>query len=569
MIRTTDDRLAAVCAGFVLLLATLWGRCAWLQVVSRGKLAAVADAQHWASRSLLAERGTVYDRTGRVLAMSACAPSVFANARLVVEKDKTATRLAKALGGDATFIKRRLSRDKGFVWVARQVDPPRGSAARQFRREGIGVLEEGKRMYPQGALAAHLLGFVDIDQHGLEGLELAYNGVLRGRAGWLSTLRDAKGDILIGPWTVEQPPQTGHSLVLTIDSVVQAAAEEALAWGVEKFHAKGGTVIVMEPSTGQLLAVANQPNFDPNHPGRVPVDARRLRAITDVFEPGSVFKVVTAAALLEEGLVQPEDRFYCEEGSWPTIGHHVLHDHKPHGWLTFHEVIQYSSNIGTAKAAQRLTPDQLYRYIRLFGFGRKTGVELRGEVNGLLQPPSRWSKLSPYLIPIGQEIATTPMQLAQMMAIVANGGWKIQPRVVRRIESADGRVVRDFDDAPRERLLREETIEHLQRMLVSVVESGTGQLANIQGLTVAGKTGTAQKLEPNGRYSHSRFVASFVGFGPVPDPRFVIVVSLDEPRPLYFGGVVSAPIFRRVVERLASYWELNRSAPSPIIAKSL
>jgi len=564
---TTNDRLAAVFAGFLALLAALWVRCFWLQVIAAPKLSRYADSQHWASRPLLAQRGTIYDRTGRVLAIGARAPSVFANARRIVEKDDIGGRVAKTLGKDQRLVIRKLRKDKGFVWVARQVDPDLTEALRGFRRDGIGVIEEAKRIYPQGRLAGHLLGYVDIDQRGLEGLELSYNGILRGYDGMVSTLRDAKGDLLIGPWTVQMTPQTGCNLILTIDSVVQAAAEDALAWGVTQFHAKGGAVVVMDPSTGQVLGIANQPDFDPNVPGRVEADARRLRAITDMVEPGSIFKIVTAAALLEEGKIRPDERIFCENGSWPTIGHHVLHDHKPHGWLTFHDVIAFSSNIGTSKAAKRLDPATLYGYIRAFGFGRRTGIELQGEVNGRIAPPERWSGLSPYIIPIGQEVAVTPIQVATMLSTVANGGWIVKPHVIARIETPEGQVVREYDTLRGARILGDETIRELHSMLVSVVESGTGQSANIQGLTVAGKTGTAQKLEPNGRYSHSRFTASFIGFGPVPDPRFVIVVMIDEPRPLYFGGVVAAPIFRRVVEHLASYWGLKQPLPPQLVAK--
>ena len=563
---TTNHRLVALCAGFLAAFGILWLRCAWLQAIDGPRLAGQARAQHWVSQMLLAKRGMVTDRHGAVLAMSARAPSVFANPRQVAAKEYVAARLARLLDRDPGVLQARLARDKGFVWVARHMEPRAvGEELRPFLRQGVGLMEEPHRLYPSQEMAGHLLGYVDIDERGLEGLELSLNGLLRGRHGRRSTLRDARGDLLIGPWTVEVQPEPGHDVVLTIDRVVQGVAEEALAWGVKKFHAKGGSLIVMDPRTGGLLAAANQPAFNPNHPGEAPAASRRNRAITDLFEPGSIFKVVTAAALIEEGLVSPEERFFCEQGAYPTVARHVLHDHTGHGWLTFHDVITYSSNIGTAKAAQRLKPDVLYRYIRAFGFGRKTGLELPGEVSGIIAPPSRWSKLSPYIIPIGQEVAVTPIQLAVMTAAIANGGWRVRPYLIDRIQRPDGSIVRTSDPS-RDMVLRSETADTVTDMLVSAVESGTGRLARIQGLTVAGKTGTAQKLEPNGRYSHSRYVASFVGYGPVPDSRFVVVVTVDEPRPLYFGGVVAAPIFRRVVEHLRGYWELD--APAGLFAKA-
>jgi cell division protein FtsI (penicillin-binding protein 3) len=562
MSRPTNDRLITVLLAGIGILGLLWARCIWLQVVAASRYQALADLQHRSAQTVRARRGSLYDRSGRTLAVSIPVPSVFANARVVAEKRRVAQQLAAMVGRDAGMIQRRLEQDKGFVWVARQVDPGLAPAILTLRDAGVDLLEESRRVYPQGRLASHLIGIVDIDQRGLEGVELAFNGVLQGQDGWRATLRDAKGDRLPGPWTTETAPVDGYDMVLTIDSVVQEIAEETLAFGVKRYHAKGGSILVMDPRTGALLAMANAPSYDPNAPGRVGVDHRRNRAVTDLFEPGSVFKIVTAAALLEEGRISPDEPIFCEEGAYKMVARHVLHDHRPHGTLPFRDVIKLSSNIGIAKAAQRLKPDELHRYIRAFGFGRPTGLELPGEVSGIVSAPSRWSKLSPFIIPIGQEIAATPIQLAVMTAVIANGGLRVQPYLIERIQTPTGAVIRSHASAPPTRVISDATAAILQEILTSVVESGTGQMANVQGLTVAGKTGTAQKIEPAGLYSHSRFVASFVGFGPVPDSRFVIVVCLDEPRPLYFGGVVSAPLFKRTVERLAGYWELDRP-PAP------
>ena len=563
-IHSTNDRIVGILAVSLALLSVLWIRCFWLQVVQAKSLGALARAQYTSIRSLQAQRGAIYDRTGRPLALSVPVPSVFANPRQVSDPAVTAARLAHLVNRNAAAVRQRLEKNKGFVWVARQVDPDLAPQLGAFRGEGIGVIEEPKRFYPHGKLACHLLGFVDIDQQGLEGIEWSLNGALRGQPGWRSTLRDARGHLLVGSWTSEADPINGYDVVLTVDSVVQQAAEEALAWGVDEYHAKGGSIIVMEPHTGAILAMANWPIYDPNEPSNAPAESRRNRAITDIMEPGSVFKTVTASALLEEGLVTPEEQFFCENGKYHTVGRHILDDHTPHGMLSFHDVIAYSSNIGTAKAAQRLKPDVLYRYIRAFGYGQKTGIDMPGEVSGIVAPPAKWSKLSPFIIPIGQEVGVTPLQMAVMMAVIANGGQRVQPYLVERIQTTDGALVRAHASDTPARILRPETAALVQSMLSSVVTSGTGRLANVQGLTVAGKTGTAQKLEPNGRYSHSRFVASFVGFGPVPDSQFVMAVNIDEPRPAYFGGVVAAPIFKRVVEHVASYLNLERtSQPNP------
>ena len=559
MARPTNDRIIGVLLVGWGLLAVLWARCLWLQVLAAPRYAAIAASQHEFRQMVHARRGSIYDRNGRLLAVSIPAPSVFANPRAVGAKRDVARQLADLVDRNPQMIEDRLTRDKGFVWVARQVNYALTPSLHALRDEGVGIIEEPKRCYPHGRLASHLLGFVNVDQRGLEGLELSFNGILRGEAGWRSTLHDARGEWLLGPWTREAEPIDGASLVLTIDGVVQEVVEDTLAWGVERYHAKGGSIIAMDPTTGAILAMATSPTFDPNAPAEAPAECRRNRAVTDLFEPGSTFKIVTASALFEEGRITPEEPIFCENGSYPTVAHHTLHDHRPHGLLPFADVLKFSSNIGTAKAAQRLKPEELYRYIRAFGIGQKTGINVPGEVAGLLNPPARWSKLSPFIIPIGQEVAVTPVQLAVMTAVVANGGRRVRPYVVERIETAEGETLRSFEHEPPVRIISPQTATTMQTILRGVVESGTGQLADVQGLTVAGKTGTAQKLEPTGRYSHSRFVASFVGFGPVPDPRFVIVVCLDEPRPLYFGGVVSAPMFKRIVEQLASYWGLERT----------
>ncbi|MBI4003490.1 MAG: penicillin-binding protein 2, partial [Candidatus Omnitrophica bacterium] len=484
MARPTNDRIVLVLAISLGVLGLLWVRCVVLQVVDPHHYAATAATQQRAIHTLPAPRGAIFDRAGRPLAVSIPVPSVFANARQVTAKQAVAQELAKVVGKDAGMVQRRLEQDKGFVWIARQVAPTVAPALLSFRTSGVDTMEEPKRFYPQGRTAGHVLGFTDIDQRGLEGLELLLNGVLRGQQGWRQTLRDAKGDLLFGPWTTQTEPLDGFDLVLTIDSVVQQAAEETLAWGVKTYHAKGGSVIVMDPASGEILAMANEPSYDPNEPAQAAAEARRNRAVTDMFEPGSIFKIVTAAALLEEGRVSLEETFFCEQGSWPTVAGHILHDHTPHGLLSFHDVIRLSSNIGTAKAAQRLKPDELHAYIRTLGFGRKTGVDVPGEVGGMVPAPTRWWKVSMYNIPIGHGVAVTPIQLAVMTSVIANGGLRVQPHVVQRIQTADGRVVRPAAVAEPVRVLNPQTAATVQQMLRSVVESGTGQLANVQGLTV-------------------------------------------------------------------------------------
>jgi cell division protein FtsI (penicillin-binding protein 3) len=337
--------------------------------------------------------------------------------------------------------------------------------------------------------------------------------------------------------------------------MVQSIAERELENGFEKYHAKGACVIVMDPFTGDVLALANRPSYDPNNIKASPVDSRRNRAICDFFEPGSSFKIVAASGLLEEKAVKPGDKFFCENGEYKWCGH-TYHDHKPHGLLAFRDVIKFSSNIGTMKAAQKLGPDRLYKYIKKFGFGTKSGIALPGEVTGITTHPSTWSKLSLCSISMGQEVTVTALQLACAMSALANGGNLVKPRIVERIQDASGHILQKFESKKPQRVISKEVSEEMRNILRGVVDSGTAELAEVKGYSPAGKTGTAQKVESNGTYSHSKFTASFIGFVPYDDPRLVIVVIMDEPRPIYYGGVVCAPVFKKIASELMSYYKI-------------
>jgi cell division protein FtsI (penicillin-binding protein 3) len=419
---------------------------------------------------------------------------------------------------------------------------------------------EPQRVYPLGYLASHLVGFAGSEAQGLEGLELAYDRTLKGERGWRWMNRDARRRP-VGTW--EHPsvsPRDGLELVLNLDSSIQFIAERALEGAVQKWRAQGGSIVVMDPISGEILAMANRPTFDPNQFAQAPPEARRNRALTDTFEPGSVFKIVTAAVALTRNAVKPEETFYCENGTFPVAGR-ILHDYRPHGWLTFREVIAYSSNIGTAKVAMRLGPHAVYEGIRAFGFGTPTGVELPGEVEGTARPPSQWSRPSITAIPIGQEVTVTALQLAQAICAVANGGLLVKPWVVREIRHPSGVPVKSFKPTVIRRVIPSDVAERMKEILAAVVEQGSGKGAGIPGFRTAGKTGTAQKVEPTGVYSHSRYVASFIGFLPVGDPRLAIVVVVDEPQPLHTGGVICAPVFRQVATETVAYLQ-QRETPA-------
>jgi cell division protein FtsI (penicillin-binding protein 3) len=353
-------------------------------------------------------------------------------------------------------------------------------------------------------------------------------------------------------------PKDGYELVLTIDEVVQYIAERELDKAYKASHAKGASIIVMDPHTGAILAMANRPTFDLNNYTQADKDEVRNRSVCDLFEPGSVFKIVTASAALEEKRVSEEDKFFCENGSY-RVASHVLHDHQKHGWLTFREVIGQSSNIGTTKVAQMLGSEVIYRYMKLFGFGEKTGINLPGEIQGMVKAPRYWSKISIAAIPIGQEVGVTSLQLVNAISAIANGGQLMKPYIVRQIRDRRGESIKEFAPALIQKVITLETASRVTQILKGVIEEGTGKMAKIEGISAAGKTGTAQKLEPNGSYSHNKFVASFIGFAPVEDPVVAIAVTLDEPHPYYFGGVVAAPVFKNVASDAIKYLLTKRS----------
>jgi len=401
------------------------------------------------------------------------------------------------------------------------------------------------------------MGFAGMDNTGLEGLELYYNRYLKGGSGWVLFLRDARQKKL-DIWEKMVAERDGYTLTTTLDEVVQFIAERELEKAYRTYHAKGASIIVMDPHTGAILAMANRPTFDLNSYTSADKDQMRNRSICDLFEPGSVFKIVTAAAALEEKKVNEGDKFFCENGAY-RVASHTLHDHRPHGWLTFREVIEQSSNIGTTKVAQVLGADIVYRYTKLFGFGSKTGIDLPGEISGMAKEPRFWSKISIAAIPIGQEIGVTALQLASAISVIANGGQLMKPYVVSEVKDKHGESIKKFSPTLIRKVISVETSLRLSSILTGVIENGTAKTARLKDYSAAGKTGTAQKLEADGTYSHSKFIASFIGFAPVEDPAIVIVVILDEPRPYYFGGVVAAPVFKNVATDVLKYLKISKS----------
>jgi cell division protein FtsI (penicillin-binding protein 3) len=535
---------------FVLFLLFILRLC-YIQFFRSNYLSELANKQHNLFVELEPLRGAIYDSGLRPQAINLAADSLYASPRDIKDKEAVIKKLSTVLNSSYGYLRDRLNRNKSFIWVARKITPEQSQAIKNLKIKGLGFIKESKRIYPNSYLASHVIGFAGMDNKGLEATELNYDQFLKGQPGWAIFLRDARQKRL-DLWQKMVMPKDGFDLVLTIDEVIQYIAERELDKAFKKYHAKGASIIVMDPYTGAILALANRPNYDLNDPGGVTKDKTRDRALADMFEPGSVFKIVTASAALEEKKVTEEDKFFCENGSY-RVGPHVLHDHTKHGLLTFREVIEQSSNIGTVKVAQILGPEIIYKYMKLYGFGSKSGIDLPGEIVGVAKDPRQWSKISIAAIPIGQEVGVTAIQLACAISVIANGGNLMRPYIVSAIKRRDGVIIRKFSPQVRSKVISADTAARMTKMLTGVIEEGTGKMAKLIGFSAAGKTGTAQKLEPNGAYSHSKYVASFIGFAPAEDPIVTIVVTVDEPYPVYFGGVVAAPVFKNVAGDVIRY----------------
>lgn len=552
--------------GVLCLLFFLAYQLVRIQIIEDPRLSEKAQWQHRVNMRIEPKRGKIYDCTKKVLAMSVPVKSVWADPEHVASPAEAARKLSAVLGLGERCLEEKLSRKKRFVWLARKVDDETAARVDMLSLEGVYLVDENKRFYPNGELLCHVLGFVGIDNEGLEGMELYADAFLRGKPGWRSTVRDRKGREILPFRSQNIPPIDGRDLVLTIDAVIQNIVEVELVRAWREFKAKGGSCIVMRPDTGDILAMANVPLYNPNDLEGSLAENRRNRAITDMLEPGSTFKVITGAAALDRGTVEMDDVFFCENGAFRTHGR-ILHDHHPYGNLTFLQVIQKSSNIGAAKVGMRMGEAPLHAYIRRFGFGERTGVDLRGEALGIVHPLARWSKLSISRIPMGHEVSVTPLQMLSAVSAIANGGYLMKPRIIDGIVDGAGNVLRSFPPEVRRRVIGGESSRSMVQVMKAVVsEEGTARRAILEGYTAAGKTGTAQKIDENGRYSHSCFFGSFVGFAPADDPAIAIIVVLDEPGPVYYGGVVAAPVFKKVSEKVLSYLGVPQVIPDVEIA---
>lgn len=550
------------------LLAFLWlglilTRLVQLQVVRHGEFSARAGRQQQRLVPVSPKRGILYDRNGRELAVTISVESVFAVPAEISDPELAARLLAPIVAQPAGAIAERLRSGRLFAWVARKLDAHQVERVRALNLKGIYFQRENKRFYPKRELAAHVLGFVGLDEDGLGGLEYQLDREIRGPAGRLLISTDGRGR-----WfhRVQDAPGEGASVVLTLDETIQFIAERELAVAIARTRARAGTIIVADPRTGEILALANWPTFNPNAPTRGPRSHHVNRAVTLAFEPGSTFKIVTVAAALDAQVTRPAEVVDCQNGGIVLAGH-FIRDHKPFGLLSVREVIYHSSDVGAIKLALRLGNQRMYEHMRLWGFGEPTRVGLPAESPGLLRPPGRWSQISIGALAMGQEVAVTPLQLVAAFSAIATGGEWVAPRIVQEVVPFGGQPgLAPRPPSPRRRVMSRQTAETLRAMLRGVILQGTGVLAQPDGYTAAGKTGTAEKIDETGTYSTTEFIASFGGFAPAASPALTVLVVLDSPVGLYHGGEVAAPIFRRVVEQALAY--LNIPPDLPVVPRA-
>ena len=536
-------------------LALLAGRLVWIQVVQHPRWGALARKYHQSRRITSGRRGTILDRRGRKLAVTVPVPSVYANPMAIRDKERVARLLAKALDLSPVAVLERLQPPRYFVWIRRRITQDKAEAVRKLGVRGVGFREETLRVYPHGTLAAHVLGGVGVDNEGLAGLEQKFDRVLAGRPGFEMVLRDGRGRSMAVSDAYDRPAVNGRHLVLSLDAVIQQIAEEELHKAIITWEAVGGAVVVLEAGTSQVLAMASAPTFDPNTLGSADENSRLNRAVGMIYEPGSVYKSFVAAAALDCNIVRPDTRIFCYNGAH-SFGGRMLRDTHPYGWLDVREVIVRSSNIGIAQVAARLGPFALHHAARRFGFGARTGIDLPGEEIGILHPARKWTNYSMTSVPMGQEIAVTPLAVAAGYNVFASDGQWSQPRlgIGMASDAGTGRIER-FDSLPPSPVISPRVARLLRRdFLVAVVERGTGKRAQVAGYSVAGKTGTAQVARKDRRgYEPGAYIGSFVGIAPAEAPRVVCIVVVERPRRAHYGGTVAAPAVAAILERTLAY----------------
>jgi cell division protein FtsI (penicillin-binding protein 3) len=559
--RTAVKHLLIVAGLALLWMTAVFGRLAYLQLFRHSEYMARAQRQQQRVIEITPKRGSIFDRNMHPLAMSIPVDSAFAVPSELADEQLAARLLSGVLGIPRDVLETRLESSRSFVWIARKLPPDKAEAVAALNLKGVYFQKENQRIYPKRDLASHVLGFVDVDEKGLGGIEHELDSQIRGKSEKIIVMADARQRWFDGG---EAQRERGANVVLTLDEKIQYIAERELGAAIAKTHAIAGTVMVMNPNSGEILGLANWPKFNPNTANEAPAESRMNRAVTALYEPGSTFKLITLAAAFDQGITRPEEVFDCENGAVYVAGHRIR-DHKPFGLLSVSDILAQSSDVGAIKVALRLGAPKFYDYIRAFGFGQLTGVDLPGESKGILRRLENWSAISIGSISMGQEVGVTPIQLISAVSAIANGGMLYKPHVIAELRRGDQPLPAEGVLAPAEprRVIRPETAATLRRLMEGVILNGTGPLARLDGWTAAGKTGSAQKIDPaTGRYSRTQLIASFMGFAPISNPAVTILVSLDSPVGEHEGGQVAAPVFKRVAEQVLPYLDVPRDVPA-------
>ena len=558
-------RCALVCFAFIVLFSLFSFRLVYLQLLKHDEYAGLAAEKHVYRQVIYAERGEILDANNEVLAHNVPVETIVADSTLLNNVETATSLLGSALKMSASEVSEKLRAGRRYMIVKREVPETVATALRDQLRaknvRGIYFERDSARIYPNDSMLCHVIGFTDFEHHGIQGVESSMEQYLHGEDGYRCIEHNRAGQEIVLYRGQEHAPRDGYQVHLTVDLNLQNIVENEIDAAMQEFHPAKATIILMRPQTGEILAMANRPNFDLNLRATAKPEQMKNRAVIDMMEPGSTFKIVTAAAALNERKVKPDSMIFCENGAW-SYGGRVLHDHKQFGELSVRDVLVKSSNIGAAKLAMSVGEEKFYEYIRRFGFGERTGIELPGEISGMVHSPQTWSKISITRIPMGHEIGVTPLQMTVAMAAIANGGKLVTPRIVKSITNSDGTTVSTFSPTVLRQVISPETARMIGDALRGVVsDRGTAAAAAVPGFIIAGKTGTAQKVDPKGGYEHGKDVVSFTGYLPADHPEFVGFVVLDNPRTtrpeLNYGGPVAGSIFARVAEKAARYLDLE------------
>ncbi|SMD05938.1 stage V sporulation protein D [Sporomusa malonica] len=553
---TIRKRVACLFLIISVIMMGLIGRLLYLQLYKSAWLSESAVDQRIREIPVEAKRGIIYDRHGRELAVSVSTESVYAIPAEIRNPEETAARLAAILALDEDNLKNKLKKRQAFTWIKRKIEPETARQVQILNLPGIGLTQEGQRYYPHDNLAAHILGFNGIDSQGLDGVEMTFDSYLKGRSGSVVIEYDARGREIPQASHRFVPPIEGHNVYLTIDVVVQQIVERELERVMKETQAKAATIIAIDPRDGGILALANRPDYNPNKFSDFSPKLWRNIAVSNAYEPGSTFKIVTTSAVMSEHIVKPEERFF-DPGEVEVQGRNIhCWKHGGHGSQSFTEVVQNSCNVGFVNVGLRLGRDSFYRYIDAFGFGQHTNIDLPGEAKGITIDRTKATPINIATMSIGQSIAVTPIQLVTAAAAIANDGQLLRPQIVREVKDKSGQIIRGFQPDVIRQVLDPAMTKQVKEILESVVSQGTGKNAYIEGFRIAGKTGTAQKVGAGG-YLPDKYVASFVGFAPADSPQVAMLVVIDEPVGLYYGGQIAAPVFGAVMKDVLQYLKVS------------